>query len=364
VKVLFVTPMFHPATVYGGTTASGLGFSRGLDGLGCEVVVLTTTANGAEVLDVPESVPLGARSQILYAPRLALQSTSPRLLSLLRREALRADVLALNMTFSFPTFPVVTAARLLQKPLVWAPRGAVLALAKRPPAKKRAWLEAMRRALPQDTRAHCTSPAEAAAVERWFPGLSTFVVPNGVDIPNTVARHEVADALHIVTVGRLNPIKGLDRLLDALAGLTFAWRCTIAGDGESSYREELQRRAASLGIATRVQFTGHLEAADRDALLASADVYVCASHTENFGQSIAEALAIGLPVIASRGTPWSDLETHHCGAWVPNTPGALRDALSKTAGSDRAAMGARGRAWMSEAFSWESASRRWIDAVG
>lgn len=360
-RVLYVTPSFYPAFVYGGTTASGWGFARGLDAAGCEVVVLTTNANGPTKLDVAERAPLGARSEIIYSNRWALETTAPALLHHLNQRAATTDVIVLNATFNFTTFPTLLAARRYRVPLVWAPRGAVLALGEQRSAKKEAWLRAMKHLLPRGARAHCTSSDEASTLIRWFPRLTTFVVPNGVDVPTCVAEHPRRADLHIVTMGRIDPIKGLESLLAALALLDGRWRCTIAGAGPAAYLATLRDTAARLGITDRVAFIGHVDQVAREALLATADVYVCASHTENFGQSIAEALASGVPVVASTGTPWSALATHDCGLWVENTPAALGAALTKVRSMPRAAMGARARAWMEREFSWAGVSRRWLD---
>jgi glycosyltransferase involved in cell wall biosynthesis len=73
---------------------------------------------------------------------------------------------------------------------------------------------------------------------------------------------------------------------------------------------------------------------------------------------VAEALARGLPVVASRGTPWSGLEQNECGLWVDNSPESLAAALGRIREMDLNAMGARGREWMQRDFSWEPIGRR------
>jgi glycosyltransferase involved in cell wall biosynthesis len=90
-------------------------------------------------------------------------------------------------------------------------------------------------------------------------------------------------------------------------------------------------------------------------LYRSADLFVLPSHSENFGLVVAEALACGVPVIASRGTPWEDLITHRCGWWVDNRPETLADALREATGltdEERQAMGARGRDLVKTKYSW------------
>jgi len=83
-------------------------------------------------------------------------------------------------------------------------------------------------------------------------------------------------------------------------------------------------------------------------------------YTENFANVVSEALAHARPVIASRATPWREVEQHGCGLWVDNDPGSLTSAIQKMNGYDRIAMGLRGRQWMAAAFSWDEQARRML----
>jgi glycosyltransferase involved in cell wall biosynthesis len=87
----------------------------------------------------------------------------------------------------------------------------------------------------------------------------------------------------------------------------------------------------------------------------AADLFVLPSLNENFAITVAEALAVGTPVIATKGSPWSGLETEGCGWWVDHGVDPLAAALGKSMSMSRAAlnaMGERGRAWMVRDFSW------------
>jgi glycosyltransferase involved in cell wall biosynthesis len=78
------------------------------------------------------------------------------------------------------------------------------------------------------------------------------------------------------------------------------------------------------------------------------------SYTENFAIVVAEALAHGVPVIASKGTPWSRLEEMKCGLWVDNDPETLARAIRSISGMSLQHMGFIGREWMRKEFSWRS----------
>jgi len=109
-------------------------------------------------------------------------------------------------------------------------------------------------------------------------------------------RHE-SDRLRLLTTGRLVPSKGFGDLIEAAAGLAgrFAFTLAIAGDGPQ--RAALERQAAVLGIADRVEFLGWVT--DLRGEMRRADVFVFPSHYEGFPNSVLEAMAAARPVVSS-----------------------------------------------------------------
>ena len=127
------------------------------------------------------------------------------------------------------------------------------------------------------------------------------VIRNGVDLSRFAGarrRRSADDAIVLIMVGRLDPIKRHDLLLDALSDLEIdrRWRALLVGDGPS--RGVLQAKAHKLGLDGRVEFMG--QRSDVAELLARADVFLLISDSEGMSLSLIEALASGLPVIATR----------------------------------------------------------------
>lgn len=100
---------------------------------------------------------------------------------------------------------------------------------------------------------------------------------------------------HIVTAGRLLPLKGIAILIDSLRFLPPHWSLSVVGDGPDF--ERLVRRAQRRGVSTRVQFLGRLTRAETLTLLASAAVVVQPSLHESSGWVVAEAVTIGVPIV-------------------------------------------------------------------
>lgn len=164
-------------------------------------------------------------------------------------------------------------------------------------------------------------------------------------------------------VGKLQPEKGAHVLLEAFARLGPDATLLIAGEGPE--RGRLERRAAALGRADRVRFTGPIPHARMPAHYRAMDVLVVPSLTvagwkEQFGRVVVEGLATGLPVIGSDSGEIPRV-LGEAGVVVPEgDPAALAKALAELpAGSARAReLAARGRARAAEHFSWEAVAAR------
>ncbi len=99
--------------------------------------------------------------------------------------------------------------------------------------------------------------------------------------------------------GRIDANKGLDRLMDRLGELPGEWTLTVAGDGPRCHRTDLQHRAERLGIAERIRWSGRYTQGDLERLLGTAAAAVFPSRAEGFGLTLVEAMAAGVPVVAS-----------------------------------------------------------------
>jgi glycosyltransferase involved in cell wall biosynthesis len=143
------------------------------------------------------------------------------------------------------------------------------------------------------TRAHLLDryPLDPARVVAAPPGADLADV-----VPGTV------DGGELLCVAAVAPHKGHDDLVHALAALTgLPWRLTIVGtlDRDPEFVRRLREQATAAGIADRMIFRGPLVGPELDAAYAGADVLVLPSRGETYGMVITEALARGLPVIAT-----------------------------------------------------------------
>jgi glycosyltransferase involved in cell wall biosynthesis len=366
-KVLHVAPNFYPAWTYGGPIESLNQLCRHLGAAGCEVRVLTTDADGlSSVLSVEKHSPvqLSTNLQVRYCRRMGRQSISPSLLGALLPDLQWADVVHLTGVYSFPTFPTLLACRVLQKPLVWSPRGALQRWKdSRRQRLKWLWEAACRLVVFDKTVLHVTSEVERSESARRLSGVTTVVIGNGVALPSAVAHEKTDGRVRLLYFGRLDPKKGIENLLVACAGLSGSRRYSlaIAGAGGKPYVASLHGLIDKHSLAPMVTMMGPISPQDRGELFAKADVTVVPSYTENFCNVIAESLAHEVPVIASKGTPWARVEDRGCGLWVDNDPGSLAEAIERITSMPLREMGKKGRNWMAAEFSWRARAEQMLD---
>jgi glycosyltransferase involved in cell wall biosynthesis len=106
----------------------------------------------------------------------------------------------------------------------------------------------------------------------------------------------------------------------------------FAGPDESGTKEKLEQLAAQLGVRTRVQFAGPVFGEAKWAAYRDADVFVLPSQNENFGNTAAEALAAGTPVVVTEQCGIAPLLAEEAGLVVPHDAEALSRALERILG--------------------------------
>ena len=367
-NILHVVPTFYPATYWGGPIFSLHALCNALAARpGFELKVVTTDAAGprlAERLNVAEfPVRYAAGYEVYFSRRRWGREISLGLLGQLWAMIRWADVVHLTGTYSFPVIPALLLCRVFGRPVVWSPRGGLQRWAgsSRPWAKL-LW-ERVCNALLVKGRAvlHVTSEKEGKESGLRIPRAEIACVPNGVELPAMPAnrRWKPEGRLRLLYMGRLDPKKGIENLLKALVSLSdIDLQLMICGRGVEDYEEKLQRLVAQLRLGGRVRFLGQVDGVNKAHVVFHSDLCVVPSFTENFGMVVAEALAHGVPVIASQGTPWAGLVQRGCGMWVENSPQSLAGAIALMSQSNLELMGDRGRKWMERDFCWRTIAGR------
>ncbi|MFC4517182.1 glycosyltransferase [Streptomyces ehimensis] len=201
-----------------------------------------------------------------------------------------------------------------------------------------------------------------------IPGHRCSVVPCGVDTEHFTARGGTAAAPgrrnrhRLLAIGRLVARKGVDVAVRALADVPDAELLVAGGppaDGvpEDPEAARLTALARRLGVADRLLLLGCVPHEDMPALIRSTDVVLCTPVYEPFGIVPLEAMACGVPVIATNVGGHRDTVAHgETGLLVePDYPAELARAVRSLLGSQRrlASFGAAGRARALDGFTWD-----------
>jgi glycosyltransferase involved in cell wall biosynthesis len=350
----------------GGTSAAVAGLSDALEEAACPVTLIF--GQGSASSDTVQ--PQRARAVPVKALRLGRYMLASPGLTAAAREALGREgrgVIHIHGLWTLVGGAMTRLARVAGLPLVISPHGmlAPAALAQHGWRKRLALWVSERAVLEAADLLVATSANEADNIRRLGFRQPIAVVPNGVQLPEPRAPRTGTGARTALFVGRVHPIKGLPRLVEAWARARPAgWRCLIAGPSEAGHRAALERVVRAHGLAADFEFLGAVDAMRKDHLYRSSDLLVLPSLTENFGIVVAEALAHGLPVLATRGTPWERLTEYRAGWWVDSSVEGLEHGLRAacaTTTEELATMGAAGRRLAAAELQWPAIGRRMLE---
>ena len=352
-----VTHAYYPH--FGGVTENVSGAARALRQLGHRVLIITAEARGAE--PEPDVIRVGQQRLVPWNGASVNFTYGARLEARLRaiyREA-RLDLIHIHCPLS-PMLPLAG----LRAADGWPVLGMFHATA-RSNLGYQLFQPYLRREFARLTIATAVSEPAREFVARYFPG-TYHLVPNGVDLERFALERPVlaGGPPTILALGRLDPRKGIEHLIDALPALTRIVgpvRLVVAGDGPR--RPFLVRRAAERAPGM-VEFRGAVPRAETPALYAMADC-LCAPATRNesFGIVLLEAMASGRPVVATDLSGYRRVVTNGGTGWLvpPGDPAALAQALARVlADPERArAMGQAGRE-RAQRFSWPRVTERLV----
>lgn len=294
---------------------------------------------------------------------------SPEMLKGLYDAAMVSDIIHNNSLWMFPNVYADWVIKRMRRngwvkvpKIVTAPRGTLAkwSLAHSKWRKKLFGWYAQNTALAHTDMFHATSEKEYEEIRAAGYKQPVAIVPIGMDLP-TVRRARVDGKRRVAFFGRLHKVKAVDNLVSAWAMLMKKdpsvindWELLIAGP-DCGAKEVLMSMVRELALEN-VWFVGEINGSAKYEFLSQADIYVLPSLTENFGVTLAEALACGTPCVASQGTPWSGLEREKAGRWIPIGAEPLASALKELmsmSDDERNAMGGRGRSWIERDFSWQ-----------
>ena len=211
---------------------------------------------------------------------------------------------------------------------------------------------------------HATSLKEKDEIRLLGYKQPIAIIPNGIDIPS----EKKIDFKHnnhtkFLYLGRIHPIKGLDILINAWSEIESKNQsCYLEICGyynDIKYYNYLKKMVKDLNLKN-VSFSKSVSGIDKKNKYLESDIFILPSKSENFGIVIAEAMSFGLPVITSSNTPWEIIKENNSGWFINLNHNEICSAIYSANKLDKnqlKKMGANGRNYIKNSFSWKSLAK-------
>jgi glycosyltransferase involved in cell wall biosynthesis len=303
-NILFIVPSYKPAYIYGGPIVSVSKLAEQLAQLGHQVTVYTTTANGEKELDISSDAAVMVNGvAVRYFKRITKDHThvSPALWRAIWSDAKKYDVVHIHSWWSFLVLGASMILKMKNIKPVLSPRGMLCeyVFTARNSGKKQLLHKLIGKRLLANTYLHVTSEMEWQECLRLNTDWQGDTIFNLVDLPKNEYQKRENDIFTISFLSRVDPKKGLDILMRALATVKFPYRLCIGGSGDEAYMAQLKQLASDLRIQEKVEWAGWKSGEDKFHFLAEADLFALTSHNENFAMVVIESLCVGTPVLIS-----------------------------------------------------------------
>jgi glycosyltransferase involved in cell wall biosynthesis len=393
-RILYTVHGYKPAYRLGGPIISVSAVAERLVRRGHQVVVFTSDSNADQDLDVPLNQPVDVDGvEVWYFSRKDFTQRlffflpyfaksigfmyNARIPGHLERLLPGMDLVHAHNPFIYPTYAAARAAQRIGKPLFFNQRGVFdPERLKFRSVKKRLYINLVARPLLQKaTTLIALTKSEVQSYRDLGLKNTCRIVPNGIDVsvyrqhpgPTVEALFKIPPQAQVILfMGRVHPIKGADRLLEAFllihARLPRAV-LVLAGPDEWGCEAKFREAVRQAGLQERVIFPGMVSGEAKCDLLARADLFCLPSDAEGFSMAVLEALASSTPVLLSPGCHFPEVEAAGAGLVVPPTPEALARTLVELLGqSERLkTMGASGVEFVSRNYSWDHITDQLLD---
>ena len=387
-RILHINASFTP--ISGGPYYATRGMCKALAARGHEVTVYTTDVGGPHNMNpllgriprlrVPTGQPMPIDGyEVWYFPvRWPSRCCfSPDFARALAKTVRTYDLVHIHSLYEFTTQASAYLCRRAGVPYLIRPHGTLDPfLRSRSYVKK--WLYdslLQRRDLDHAAAVHYTTDEEMRLVQPLGFRAPGIVVPLGLDLDEfkSLPERGLFRGRHlrgwsgqlVLYLGRINFKKGLEILVDAFAQVCQARpdvALAIVGyDDPLEYGRSIRQMVVERQITDRVTFTGPLVGQDKLAALADADVWVLASHSENFGVAVVEAMACGLPVIVSNKVNlYSNMADTQAGLVIDCDAQQLTVAINRLLDdpAERKRLGENGQRLVGKKFSLETVGRQ------
>lgn len=379
-RILVTSFSIAPRT--GGLRVGVLGLCKGLANRGHQVSLYTTNADGNKTLDVPLGVStLEGDVEVFFYPAQKIifgNVLSYPMVRALKRRVPNVDLVLIHSLYQLTSTVAAHYCRKFRVPYVVRPHGILDTTL----ARRRRWfLKWAYIKLFEKRNFDCAAAIQYSSrmeeeMARHFMTVKSpnLIIPEGISLgPFAKLPHrgsfrtgypEMAGKFLILYLGRLHQKKGLELLVEAFSRVVARRddaHLVLAGSGDSDYVMRITKILRDLGVFDRTTITGQLDDDEKLAVLRDADVFVLPSYGENFGISVVEAMACGLPVVISDKVGiWREIAEAEAGIVTTCQFEKIADAIERLLDDPglRMALGQHGKTLVGAQFSIDRMAER------
>lgn len=329
-KILFPIGSFYPTT-FGGPGAILYWHGVYLKKHNIQPTFVTTTAGiidpiiSNQFLDKPCGLVYYGKGGVLNFKTIKVMLAEVKKTDLIHLTSLFSPISIICFLYAFFFYP--------KTKVVWSVRGELNTKALAISKQKKKWLLKLYKLITKKVTFASTALKETEEINKIFPN-KVIQIPNVM--PTSIKLERKTSEIRFLFLGRIHPIKNLDGLIQGVCNsdtfknhkvyLDIAGVCDAR---DSVYLDSLKTVIRQNKMEQKISFLGHVAGKQKEQLLANAYFLILPSHSENFGNVVIEALNQGTPVIASKNTPWQELETYNCGFWIENSPEKMAAIIDK-----------------------------------
>lgn len=304
-NIVHIIPAYKPAYIYGGPTVSASFLCEALASKGMKIDVLATTANGKFEFEIADKIPVKIDGvNVYYFKRITGDHShiSPSLWWTFFKNIHKYDLVILASWWNPLIIICALICKLKRKRFILIPHGMFsnYTLEKSLFNSKRLFQKTIGNFLLKKSILHFTSDVERNSVNLLLNN-EYYMLPNLYQLPPKPNKHTNNKRFTIGSFSRVHPIKRIDIMMRAFAKLEFECVLKIAGTGDENYIVELKELALQLGISDKVEWVGWLSGEGKLDFLQSVDVVALLSYSENFANTVLDAVSQGKPVVITEG---------------------------------------------------------------
>lgn len=329
-KILHIAPSL--SRLWGGTTTSILGFHYALKALGIDSHI-ATVSTAKEEKEIALSV-INDENIKVFKGKERFWRYAPDLGNYLKTQLQAFDAVHIHGLWTYPTFIASRLARRSKIPYILSPHGMLEEDAlSRKGFKKRLYLKLIEQKTFDNASAiHAITDSEAKNSAK-ITKTPIFTLPNGVNVDDFLPK-EYQNINTVAFIGRLHPIKGVDRLIKAVAKSNNII-LEIAGKGDEKYEEYIKSLVKDEGVSERVRFLGFLDEHSKRELLARSKFLIVPSHSEVLSLVALESLRYSTPVLITRGCNFNEIERFQAGVIIENNePNTIAKGIEEILNKD------------------------------